>query len=276
MHTLFRERYDIHWREKSFSETPYSDTSYSETPYSETQYSETSYSETPYSETPYSGWSTSDHEIEIMNLKMEIQRLENELGSKTASFEEKFREQQYLMTEQELKIIKAEEENDRITRKVTFLENHNKQVSDSHAYLKKESLKLQGENKELTSKLSWLMNGNDTTGEASDSCGLPEKLAPEKHGSEVKDQSIFNASLVFACSKLLQTEQPNGTTESAQQSSLTAVALWDFQGEHNDDLSFTEGERITIIEKIDTEWWRGSTDSAVGIFPASYVQLSSD
>jgi len=95
---------------------------------------------------------------------MEIKRLEDELCLKSETFESKFRDQERLMTDHELKQMKLEEENEKFKRKITFLENVNKQISESHAYLKKQSQKLIAENQELTSKLSWLMNGNDTTG----------------------------------------------------------------------------------------------------------------
>ncbi|CDS09894.1 hypothetical protein LRAMOSA02571 [Lichtheimia ramosa] len=55
----------------------------------------------------------------------------------------------------------------------------------------------------------------------------------------------------------------------------TARALYDFNGEQDGDLSFREGDVITIVEKSDSQddWWTGSVGGRQGIFPANYVQL---
>ncbi|CAO3688906.1 unnamed protein product [Umbelopsis ramanniana] len=55
----------------------------------------------------------------------------------------------------------------------------------------------------------------------------------------------------------------------------TAMALYDFNGEQADDLSFRQGDVITIVEKSDSQndWWTGKVGGRQGIFPANYVQL---
>jgi len=55
----------------------------------------------------------------------------------------------------------------------------------------------------------------------------------------------------------------------------TALALYDFNGEQADDLSFRQGDMITIVEKSDSQndWWTGKVGGRQGIFPANYVQL---
>ncbi|KAF0436576.1 DUF500-domain-containing protein [Gigaspora margarita] len=55
----------------------------------------------------------------------------------------------------------------------------------------------------------------------------------------------------------------------------TAIALYDFTGEQEGDLSFTKGDLIIITKKTDSnnEWWTGKCKGQDGIFPANYVQL---
>ncbi|KAI9488339.1 hypothetical protein BDB00DRAFT_888659 [Zychaea mexicana] len=55
----------------------------------------------------------------------------------------------------------------------------------------------------------------------------------------------------------------------------TARALYDFNGEQGGDLSFREGDIITITEKSGSQddWWTGTVGGRKGIFPANYVQL---
>ena len=54
-----------------------------------------------------------------------------------------------------------------------------------------------------------------------------------------------------------------------------AVALYDFTGERSTDLSFKEGDLISIVQKTDNldDWWKGTLNGKTGDFPANYVQL---
>jgi hypothetical protein len=47
----------------------------------------------------------------------------------------------------------------------------------------------------------------------------------------------------------------------------TAMALYDFNGEQADDLSFRQGDMITIVEKSDSQndWWTGKIGGRQGI-----------
>ncbi|KAI7892738.1 uncharacterized protein EV154DRAFT_503953 [Mucor mucedo] len=55
----------------------------------------------------------------------------------------------------------------------------------------------------------------------------------------------------------------------------TAKALYAFDGQQQGDLSFQEGDLITIVQKTDSQddWWTGKLNGKQGIFPANYVQL---
>uniref|UniRef100_A0A8C3JE73 SH3 domain containing 19 n=1 Tax=Calidris pygmaea TaxID=425635 RepID=A0A8C3JE73_9CHAR len=52
-----------------------------------------------------------------------------------------------------------------------------------------------------------------------------------------------------------------------------AVVLHDFPAEHADDLDLHSGEIVCLLEKIDTEWYRGKSGNRTGIFPASFVKV---
>ena len=54
-------------------------------------------------------------------------------------------------------------------------------------------------------------------------------------------------------------------------SSRMVRALFDFDGEEDDELSFKEGDMITFLAKIDENWSNGSFRGKVGIFPKTYV-----
>uniref|UniRef100_A0A4X2K5F4 Hematopoietic lineage cell-specific protein n=1 Tax=Vombatus ursinus TaxID=29139 RepID=A0A4X2K5F4_VOMUR len=54
---------------------------------------------------------------------------------------------------------------------------------------------------------------------------------------------------------------------------ISAIALYDYQGEGSDEISFDPDDTITDIEMIDEGWWRGRCHGHFGLFPANYVQL---
>ena len=53
-----------------------------------------------------------------------------------------------------------------------------------------------------------------------------------------------------------------------------AIALFDYDGPDEGDLSFKEGETIYIQEKIDEGWWRGyNSKDEFGLLPSNFVRL---
>ncbi|NXM20648.1 HCLS1 protein, partial [Ploceus nigricollis] len=67
-----------------------------------------------------------------------------------------------------------------------------------------------------------------------------------------------------------------GNTDSAsegQSPGMCAVALYDYQGDGDDEISFDPDDTITHIEMVDEGWWRGQCHGRVGLFPANYVKL---
>ena len=52
-----------------------------------------------------------------------------------------------------------------------------------------------------------------------------------------------------------------------------AIALFDYEAQEDDEISFNVNDTITEIEQIDAGWWRGQCKGRYGLFPANYVQL---
>jgi CRP-like cAMP-binding protein len=51
-----------------------------------------------------------------------------------------------------------------------------------------------------------------------------------------------------------------------------AVALYDFQGQHEHDLSFKVKDVIVVLQKRPDGWWLGERRGVLGYFPATYVR----
>lgn len=49
-------------------------------------------------------------------------------------------------------------------------------------------------------------------------------------------------------------------------------ALFDFEAIDKNELSFSQGQKIKILEKPDGEWWKGEVNGKQGFFPKNYVQ----
>lgn len=49
-------------------------------------------------------------------------------------------------------------------------------------------------------------------------------------------------------------------------------ALYDYEAEREDELTFYEGQEIYVIAKNADNWWEGVLEGRVGLFPGNYVQ----
>ncbi|XP_020659089.2 SH3 and cysteine-rich domain-containing protein isoform X1 [Pogona vitticeps] len=52
----------------------------------------------------------------------------------------------------------------------------------------------------------------------------------------------------------------------------TYVALYKFAPQENEDLEMRPGDRITLLEDSNEDWWKGKIEDRVGFFPANFVQ----
>ncbi len=60
--------------------------------------------------------------------------------------------------------------------------------------------------------------------------------------------------------------------QASQSSVEWAVALYDFAGSSDGDLSFQQGDTILITQHINTEWSCGRLNGREGMFPSAFVE----
>ncbi len=72
------------------------------------------------------------------------------------------------------------------------------------------------------------------------------------------------------------TATPSSTPATATTPTTTSfvVALYDYTGSTEQELSFKTGDNIELLEN-GNEWWKGKLNGLIGFFPSSYVQQSS-
>jgi hypothetical protein len=69
-------------------------------------------------------------------------------------------------------------------------------------------------------------------------------------------------------------EEERSHVDSRMAGETFATALYDFTADGEDELSVTEGERLTVLEKDGDEWWKcRNTKGAEGVVPASYLEV---
>ena len=55
---------------------------------------------------------------------------------------------------------------------------------------------------------------------------------------------------------------------------VTAHALYDYNGGNADELPFSEGDQLSIVENSDADWWKAEQNGMVFIVPAAYLALA--
>ncbi|KAI6037316.1 Dbl homology domain-containing protein, partial [Pisolithus microcarpus] len=51
---------------------------------------------------------------------------------------------------------------------------------------------------------------------------------------------------------------------------VQAAALYSYEGSNSDELSFTEGDALTIVDRLESDWWRAERDGVVYAVPAAF------
>jgi len=52
-----------------------------------------------------------------------------------------------------------------------------------------------------------------------------------------------------------------------------AEALYDFEAENDNEVSFHEGDVIKLISQVDENWFEGTVRGQSGYFPVNYVKV---
>lgn len=118
----------------------------------------------------------------------------------------------------------------------------------------------------------------------------PEQPNTPKLGSTVSHLHPLNPLKDFKTSKIMYFEDDvsperefSGTksrqrirrkSECPVQSRQFALAIYDFRGEHPEDLSFCRGETVEILRTDNSGWWTGKLGKKIGTFPYNFVQIS--
>nr|XP_029132058.1 SH3 domain-containing protein 19 [Labrus bergylta] len=109
---------------------------------------------------------------------------------------------------------------------------------------------------------------------AGDVVTMVEKVDSEWYSGTCRGSTGFfpiNHAKVLSNSPKPPTRPP-----SVKISGPRCVARFDYEGDQSDELSFSEGDVIQLMEIVEEEWARGKNGTSTGIFPLSFVEIIED
>lgn len=65
---------------------------------------------------------------------------------------------------------------------------------------------------------------------------------------------------------------PKTYTAEFSLESIQARALYEYEGSSPDEMTLSEGQILTIVDRSDTDWWKCIRGDTIAMVPASYVQ----
>lgn len=85
----------------------------------------------------------------------------------------------------------------------------------------------------------------------------------------LEDLSLSDSQSILPVQPIEQKEQPDPPPVSGPR----CVASFDYEGEEEDELTFSQGDVIALLELVDGEWGRGRIHGRVGIFPLNFAEV---
>ncbi|KAI3364371.1 hypothetical protein L3Q82_011172, partial [Scortum barcoo] len=54
------------------------------------------------------------------------------------------------------------------------------------------------------------------------------------------------------------------------------IAMYDYTAANRDELSFSKGQLINILDKTNPDWWKGEANGVMGLLPTNYVKMTTE
>ncbi|KAM9703257.1 intersectin-2a isoform 1-T1 [Menidia menidia] len=54
------------------------------------------------------------------------------------------------------------------------------------------------------------------------------------------------------------------------------IAMYDYTAANQDELSFSKGQLISILDKTNPDWWKGDVNGVTGLLPTNYVKMTTE
>uniref|UniRef100_A0A3Q3III0 SH3 domain-containing protein n=2 Tax=Monopterus albus TaxID=43700 RepID=A0A3Q3III0_MONAL len=138
-------------------------------------------------------------------------------------------------------------------------------VLDDPSPVPSEHLSDEGRNQTAVSPVTPLINPSQ--------CVLdiqPEPAPDQDHYSKplLEGLSLSHSQSILPVHRTEQKEKPAPPPVSGPR----CVALFDYEGEEDDELTFSQGDVIALLDLIGQEWGRGQIHGRIGIFPLNFTE----
>ncbi|XP_041831619.1 intersectin-2a isoform X2 [Melanotaenia boesemani] len=54
------------------------------------------------------------------------------------------------------------------------------------------------------------------------------------------------------------------------------ITMYDYTAANQDELSFSKGQLINILDKTNPDWWKGEANGVIGLLPTNYVKMTTE
>ncbi|KAM6943444.1 intersectin-2b [Xenentodon cancila] len=66
----------------------------------------------------------------------------------------------------------------------------------------------------------------------------------------------------------------SGKSTPAPLSVCQVIAIYDYSAANQDEMSFSKGQLINVLDKSNPDWWKGEVNGVTGLFPTNYVKMT--
>ncbi|KAK4470087.1 hypothetical protein MN116_005673, partial [Schistosoma mekongi] len=167
--------------------------------------------------------------------------------------EEKFQESKLLAEQAMINFLNSETDQvQSLTEFITAQADYHRQATDIMEQLRK-----------------FLIDKKDETISKPRKFYEPKRVTGTLNHDTTSDKSPLNS--------VLNTPAKNGpsphTTKDAPILGPSCRALFDFEAENDSELPFSEGDIISLILRVDENWYKGELNGREGYFPVNYVEV---
>uniref|UniRef100_A0A3B3Z8C1 Uncharacterized protein n=1 Tax=Periophthalmus magnuspinnatus TaxID=409849 RepID=A0A3B3Z8C1_9GOBI len=54
------------------------------------------------------------------------------------------------------------------------------------------------------------------------------------------------------------------------------IAMYDYAAANPDELSFSKGQLISVLDKTNPDWWKGEANGVIGLLPTNYIKMTTE
>lgn len=102
---------------------------------------------------------------------------------------------------------------------------------------------------------------------------IKKEIASLINGNSLPSQSLTDLKQVDQLVEKIISDYHNNSTQS-KSAGEQAEVLYDFQPQQSGDLALKSGDKITIVERLSQDWFKGrDSNNNEGVFPANYVKV---